>query len=121
MQLFLLALTLLLPTAVHAENRKSPNVLLIYSDDQGTLDLNCYGSKDLITPNLQAYEALALHLAQTPSRLLEIKSRIKANRATKAMFDTKGKVADLEALFQVMWKRHCQGLPAAPLKGASIG
>ena len=83
--------------------------------------LAALGLEDLITPNLQAYEALALHLAQTPSRLLEIKSRIKANRATKAMFDTKGKVADLEALFQVMWKRHCQGLPAAPLKGASIG
>ncbi|TWU40547.1 sulfatase-like hydrolase/transferase [Novipirellula artificiosorum] len=29
-----------------------PNVLLIYSDDQGTFDLNCYGSQDLETPNL---------------------------------------------------------------------
>ncbi len=31
-----------------------PNVLLIYSDDQGTYDLNCYGSTDLTTPNLDA-------------------------------------------------------------------
>ncbi len=29
-----------------------PNVILIFADDQGTLDLNCYGSKDLHTPNL---------------------------------------------------------------------
>ena len=29
-----------------------PNVLLIYADDLGSLDLNCYGSKDLYTPNL---------------------------------------------------------------------
>lgn len=29
-----------------------PNVIVIYSDDQGTLDLNCYGSKDLHTPHL---------------------------------------------------------------------
>ena len=31
-----------------------PNVILIYTDDQGSLDLNCYGSKDLHTPNLDA-------------------------------------------------------------------
>ncbi|RYZ45474.1 MAG: sulfatase, partial [Sphingobacteriales bacterium] len=29
-----------------------PNVILIYSDDQGSLDLNIYGAKDLATPNL---------------------------------------------------------------------
>ena len=29
-----------------------PNVIVIYSDDQGTLDLNSYGAKDLATPNL---------------------------------------------------------------------
>jgi arylsulfatase A len=32
--------------------KKKPNVIVIYSDDQGTLDLNIYGSKDLETPNL---------------------------------------------------------------------
>ncbi|OOQ57909.1 sulfatase [Mucilaginibacter pedocola] len=29
-----------------------PNVIVIYTDDQGTLDLNIYGAKDLTTPNL---------------------------------------------------------------------
>ena len=29
---------------------RKPNVLLIYTDDQGTLDVNCYGSTDLYTP-----------------------------------------------------------------------
>ncbi|MCG8384485.1 MAG: sulfatase-like hydrolase/transferase [Cytophagales bacterium] len=29
-----------------------PNVIIIYTDDQGTLDMNCYGSKDLFTPNM---------------------------------------------------------------------
>lgn len=36
--------------ALAAQSR--PNVLLIYADDQGALDLNCYGSGDLHTPNL---------------------------------------------------------------------
>ena len=29
-----------------------PNVLVILSDDQGSIDLNCYGATDLRTPNL---------------------------------------------------------------------
>ena len=29
-----------------------PNVIVIYTDDQGTLDANCYGSDDLVTPNI---------------------------------------------------------------------
>jgi arylsulfatase A len=29
-----------------------PNVIIIYTDDQGTLDLNIYGAKDLQTPNI---------------------------------------------------------------------
>ena len=29
-----------------------PNVVVIYTDDQGSLDANCYGSADLDTPNL---------------------------------------------------------------------
>jgi len=31
---------------------EKPNVVLIFTDDQGTIDVNCYGSKDLHTPNL---------------------------------------------------------------------
>lgn len=31
---------------------KKPNVIIIYTDDQGTIDANCYGAKDLHTPNI---------------------------------------------------------------------
>jgi len=37
------------------ENNKSeprPNVIVILTDDQGTLDINCFGSTDLYTPNM---------------------------------------------------------------------
>ena len=29
-----------------------PNVLLVYTDDQGSVDARCYGSKDLHTPTI---------------------------------------------------------------------
>ncbi|TDE17064.1 sulfatase-like hydrolase/transferase [Dyadobacter psychrotolerans] len=45
-----------LSTEVHAQTKQKtasrPNVIIIYSDDQGTIDLNIYGAKDLTTPNL---------------------------------------------------------------------
>lgn len=37
--------------AAHAQKNR-PNVVLIFSDDQGTVDANCYGSPDLYTPNM---------------------------------------------------------------------
>ena len=42
-----------LPQALLGQTkRRRPNVLLIFTDDQGSIDVNCYGAKDLITPNL---------------------------------------------------------------------
>ena len=31
---------------------RPPNFVVIFTDDQGTLDVNCYGSKDLHTPHM---------------------------------------------------------------------
>jgi len=31
---------------------QKPNVVILYTDDQGTLDANCYGSSDLYTPHI---------------------------------------------------------------------
>ncbi|MFP6887053.1 MAG: sulfatase-like hydrolase/transferase, partial [Opitutales bacterium] len=44
--------------------KKRPNVLLIYSDDQGSVDVNCYGSKDLATPNLDKLAATGVRFTQ---------------------------------------------------------
>jgi arylsulfatase A len=41
-----------------------PNVLLIYSDDQGSIDLNCYGASDLTTPALDRLAARGVRFTQ---------------------------------------------------------
>lgn len=41
-----------------------PNVVLIYTDDQGSLDLNCYGSKDLFTPSLDKLASQGVRFTQ---------------------------------------------------------
>ena len=53
------------PAGVIARPAKQrPNVILIFSDDQGTIDLNCYGSKDLITPNLDGLAQRGIRFTQ---------------------------------------------------------
>ena len=49
-----LSLTVIASNTTPASQNKQlkPNIILFFSDDQGTLDLNCYGSKDLHTPHL---------------------------------------------------------------------
>ena len=54
-----------LPQMVSGRRQSSrrPNVVLIFTDDQGSIDVNCYGAKDLYTENLDrlAAEGDALH------------------------------------------------------------
>lgn len=37
---------------VNVPSAQKPNVIIILTDDQGSLDVNCFGAKDLHTPNL---------------------------------------------------------------------
>lgn len=41
-----------------------PNVVIIYTDDQGSLDVNCYGSKDLETPHLDRLASQGVRFTQ---------------------------------------------------------
>ena len=59
----LLAFLLALAFTSSAADRK-PNVIVIYSDDQGTVDLGCYGSKDLETPHLDKLAARGVRFTQ---------------------------------------------------------
>ena len=59
----LFAVVLLSGTLARSEATK-PNVIFIMADDQGTLDLGCYGSTDLHTPHTDALAARGLRFTQ---------------------------------------------------------
>lgn len=44
--------------------QKRPNVIVIYTDDQGSLDMNCYGAKDLCTPNMDGLAQQGVRFTQ---------------------------------------------------------
>ncbi len=59
-----------------------PNVVILFTDDQGTLDANCYGSTDLITPNIDRLAATGVKFTQAyahtvccPSRAMMMTGR----------------------------------------------
>lgn len=54
---------LLLAGAASAQ-AAAPNVIVIYTDDHGTLDVNCYGAPDLCTPNMDALAASGVRFTQ---------------------------------------------------------
>jgi arylsulfatase A len=60
----LVAALLLAANAPWLQAAERPNVLLIYSDDQGSIDLNCYGASDLITPALEALASRGVRFTQ---------------------------------------------------------
>lgn len=62
-RLFTLIGGCLLTGVVEAEHTK-PNVIIIYTDDQGTLDANFLGTNDLYTPNLDALAARGTRFGQ---------------------------------------------------------
>ena len=77
--LFILILCALSLTAA----ARKPNVIIIYTDDQGSVDLNCYGSKDLATPHMDGLARRGVRFTQfyaaapvcSPSRAGLLKGR----------------------------------------------
>jgi len=48
----------------HNSDNQKPNIIIIYTDDQGSIDMNCYGATDLYTPHMD-------RLAQTGVRFTQ--------------------------------------------------
>ena len=77
--------------------------------------LHASGLSELIAADLDGYFDLALDLATDPQRLAALRARLAGNRATCALFDVRGYTADLENIYEVMWRRCRAGQPAAPI------
>ncbi|MDP6542420.1 MAG: sulfatase-like hydrolase/transferase [Phycisphaerae bacterium] len=54
------------PAGLYAADQltRKPNVIVILTDDQGSVDMNCYGAKDLITPNMDALAKRGVRFGQ---------------------------------------------------------
>lgn len=67
----ILSLVLLIATRALAEDvgtpsepAQRPNVIVFYTDDQGSLDANCYGSHDLVTPTIDELARTGVRFTQ---------------------------------------------------------
>ncbi len=58
----LLLLSLLV--CISTLSARRPNVIIIFTDDQGTVDMNCYGAKDLVTPNMDGLAKRGVRFTQ---------------------------------------------------------
>ncbi len=48
----------------HQGDQQKPNIIIIYTDDQGTLDAGCYGASDLYTPNIDRLSRSGIRFTQ---------------------------------------------------------
>jgi predicted O-linked N-acetylglucosamine transferase (SPINDLY family) len=64
--------------------------------------LRTIGLSDLVTGNLQEYEALALRLAREPELLKSYRQRLAKNRASAPLFDTVRTTRSIEAAYEQM-------------------
>ena len=78
--------------------------------------LRAIGLLELITHSLEEYEALAIRLATQPAALAALRATLADHRWRMPLFDTERFARHLEQAYHLMWERHAQGLPPAPLQ-----
>lgn len=70
------------------------------------------GVSEMAASGRQAYIEKAIALASNPAELQQIRRKLLAR--TAPLFDTLGRVRELEAAFQGMYDRMMRGEPPAP-------
>jgi predicted O-linked N-acetylglucosamine transferase (SPINDLY family) len=66
---------------------------------------------ELITSSRQDYEELAVKLATDPGLLTAIRQRLKINRETTPLFDTRRLVRDIESGYRLIYERYRENSP----------
>lgn len=75
--------------------------------------LSAAGLPELITQDLEAYQALIIALSRDRARLAALRQRLAAQRLSCSLFDTDASVRQLEQAYLAMWDRYRQGLAPA--------
>jgi predicted O-linked N-acetylglucosamine transferase (SPINDLY family) len=73
--------------------------------------LRAAGLPELVTPNLERYEARAVELATDRTQLDAIKRKLDANRLSCPLFDSRRFALHIEAAYAEMHRRRRSGLP----------
>lgn len=71
--------------------------------------LRAVGVPELITPNFEDYQTLALKLARDPALLAEIKAKLVRNHNTYPLFNTERFAHYIEAAYTTMWETWQRG------------
>jgi protein O-GlcNAc transferase len=71
--------------------------------------LNAVGLAELVTENLNDYQALALRLAGDPALLAGLRQKLARNRLTMPLFDTARSRLHIEAAYTTMWEIFQRG------------
>lgn len=50
--------------ACREQSAQKPNIIILFTDDQGTLDAGCYGAQDLHTPNIDRLSRTGIRFTQ---------------------------------------------------------
>jgi predicted O-linked N-acetylglucosamine transferase (SPINDLY family) len=66
---------------------------------------------ELITTTIAEYEALCLHLANSPPALQKLRRRVAEQRDAAPLFDSNRYRKHIEAGYAMMWHRQERGLP----------
>src|SRR5262249_28520205 len=74
--------------------------------------LHAVGLPELITANLDDYEALALKLATDPTLLADTRGKLDRNRLTFPLFDSARLCRHIESAYATMWEMSRRGEPA---------
>jgi protein O-GlcNAc transferase len=80
-----------------------------FAGRMGASLLNAVGLPELITTDLDAYEALALKLATDRPLLESMRNKLLSNRATSPLFDAARTCRHIEAAYAAMWEIHQRG------------
>lgn len=82
--------------------------------------LTAAGFPELVAPDMNAYEDLAVELATNRPRLAAIRAKLEASRDTNALFDTERWVRNVEGLYWQAWKNYERGNRPTHIYGRDV-